>query len=178
MHSLLLAIVITIGCDNDAIPTVDFGTIDLGSVIYKPLSDNEGIYPDRSVLNNPNNPFIKANITFNSDTKWKIEGGAGVSDAAKYYLWATLLAKDPNGENQFYVGIALGNLGDTNRAVTAHRKVLDNFFESTTFTAGAPAGTRIFLRNQAYNELISNGVTPFEIAEWGYVVAGANVERI
>ena len=100
----------------------------------------EGIYPSTVVLNNPNNPFERAEM----ELKWEIENH-GVPDA-KFYSWATNLAYQPNGEHQFYTAQALDLLYRTESvdreemyalwqmAVDAYQAVLDHFPESVSYT--------------------------------------------
>ena len=58
---------------------------------------------------------------------------------ARFYLWATALARSPSGENRWYVAQALHELWDANgdeiirvQTLRAYRSVLDNFFGSVT----------------------------------------------
>jgi len=64
---------------------------------------------------------------------------------ARFYLWATALARRPSGENQYYTAKALHELFDANsnvlstdelareQALKAYKSVLDNFWGSVTF---------------------------------------------
>jgi hypothetical protein len=64
---------------------------------------------------------------------------------ARFYLWATALARRQSGENQWYTAVALHELYDANsnrvfedelikeHAKRAYRSVLDNFFGSAIF---------------------------------------------
>ena len=65
-------------------------------------SRNVGIHPSTSVLDVPENPFSNAPLW---DEKWVVED-AGFPPA-RFYGWATQLAVEPVGENQFYTARAL-----------------------------------------------------------------------
>ena len=131
----------TIACMN-VTPVLDQG--DKGAIALPTdssltlVSDYVGVHPDKSVLEDPNNPFILTNVT--EDSKWDLNN-AGLSTKAKFYLWATILAKSPSGENQYYVATQLNALFQANSdekvrtlALNAYRSLLDNFFDSTTYT--------------------------------------------
>jgi len=98
-----------------------------------------GIYPDRCVLDDPANPYRMVAVT---DANKRDLNDAAPSPKAKFYLWATALAKNAGapGENQFYTARALHELftegGSANaqeQAKKAYRSVLDNFYSSTTY---------------------------------------------
>lgn len=112
---------------------------------------NAGIYLETCVLDDPENPFLNtAIIEFdvnNSEAfnKFELADGipAGRSGAkARFYFWATALARRPIGENQYYTARALHELFNYNsdpliqaQALKAYRSVLDNFFGSAVFFA-------------------------------------------
>jgi hypothetical protein len=107
-----------------------------------------GIFTERCVLEDPENPFAKvAIIEFdvnNPDATNKFAlfnsipaGRTGAK--ARFYFWATALARRASGENQFYTALALHELWNYNsdpivqeQALKAYRSVLDNFFSSVT----------------------------------------------
>lgn len=107
-----------------------------------------GIFTEKCVLEDPENPFSRvAIIEFdvnNPDATNKFQlfnsipsGPTGAK--ARFYFWATALARRPSGENQFYTALALHELWDLNsdpivqdQALKAYRSVLDNFFGSVT----------------------------------------------
>jgi hypothetical protein len=108
-----------------------------------------GIAAERCVLVDPENPFVFV-ATFEFDvnnpdapTKFDLANNipAGPTGAkARFYLWATALARRPSGENQWYTARALHELYHYNfdplireQALRAYRSVLDNFFGSVTF---------------------------------------------
>jgi hypothetical protein len=123
-------------------------------VVLNLACENVGIYPENCVLGDPENPFITTTIVEfdennpRQDDKFDLlatlpEGPAGAK--ARFYLWATALARRPSGENQWYTAKALHELFDANsnvlstdelareQALKAYRSVLDNFWGSLTF---------------------------------------------
>ena len=123
-------------------------------VVLNLACENVGVYPENCVLGDPENPFITTTIVeFDEnnplqDDKFDLlatipEGPSGAK--ARFYLWATALARRPSGENQWYTAKALHELFDANsnvlstdelvreQALKAYRSVLDNFWGSVTF---------------------------------------------
>lgn len=108
-----------------------------------------GVFPEPCILTDPQNPFRDVTVAeFNvndpdADTKFDLANQipAGPTGAkARFYLWATALARFPSGENQWYTARALHELWDAAedpiiqaQALKAYRSVLDNFFGSVTF---------------------------------------------
>jgi hypothetical protein len=122
-----------------------------------------GIFTERCVLEDPANPFATTPIieydvnnpsaTNKFDLFNSIPAGR-IGAKARFYFWATALARRASGENQFYTAVALHELWNYNsdpivqeQALKAYRSVLDNFFGSVTvFTccpALSPTGTPI-----------------------------------
>lgn len=114
--------------------------------------EDVGITPEVCVLNDPENPYRKtATLEFfqidpdDPDAEGKfdlfLQTPAGPNGAkARFYLWATALARFPSGENQWYTALALHELWDAAedpiiqiQALRAYRSTLDNFFGSVTF---------------------------------------------
>jgi hypothetical protein len=135
----------------------DFSDLKLGT-----LTGNEGIYPDTSILDDPNNPFA-----FNppSDTgKWDLQASA--SPIVAFYSWATLNALSPSGETQFYVGKNLEAINTTapaeelsDRAIRAFQAVLANFPTSVTYESdGKTTLSLATLSCQGIHDL--NGMLP------------------
>ncbi|MCP3139315.1 hypothetical protein [Pyxidicoccus xibeiensis] len=159
---LLATVVGTSGCYDPATFVYGKSLDDLTLQFHGP---DEGIYPDQSVLEDPNNPF--AGTPPGEETKWVIESGA--SSVAGFYAWATLLARAPGGEAQFYVG---GNLLGVyqsglapqevlpqvrEQAIRAYQSVLDNFPEAVTYDA---SGTIAYeLVTPAYKGIVEMGGT-------------------
>lgn len=144
------------GCESpsDKDGEVINGIVLPSDVVLNLACENVGIYPETCVLGDPENPFITtAIIEFDpnnpdQDDKFDLLATlpAGPSGAkARFYLWATALARRPSGENQWYTAQALHELFDANsnvlstdelvraQALKAYRSVLDNFWGSVTF---------------------------------------------
>ena len=93
--------------------------------------------PENCILDDPDNPFANANI--NMENVWDLEKECP-SPKSKFYLWATILAKIPTGEYQYFTAKSLHELytagGSENakeQAKKAYRGVLDHFFDSVTW---------------------------------------------
>ncbi|MEL7536457.1 MAG: hypothetical protein AAFZ58_10755 [Pseudomonadota bacterium] len=121
-----------------------------------------GVHPETCVLDDPENPFVTTPIrefdVNNPGAENKFElfnsippGPSGAK--ARFYFWATALARRPSGENQFYTALALHELYDANsnvlstdviaqdQALKAYRSLLDNFFGSVTVFTCCPAAS-------------------------------------
>ena len=117
--------------------------------------ENEGIYLDRCVLDNPENPYVSVAITepkdeepddpctdlYDPTSKFTLSDDAP-SSKARYYLWATALAKGVGlqGENQYFTAFYLqavyaesGSPTTREQALKAYRSLLDNYFLGVTF---------------------------------------------
>jgi hypothetical protein len=152
-----------------------------------------GIYLETCVLDDPENPFVNAGTKeFNvndpdAETKFALNnkivpGPAGAK--ARFYLWATALARFPSGENQWYTARALHELwnaaGDPLiqvQALAAYQSVLDNFFGSVTFfecCAGLdpndPTAPVTFSAN--LNELTADNLYRTDSTGWARLVPG------
>ncbi|MFW2404764.1 MAG: hypothetical protein ACN4GT_08350 [Gammaproteobacteria bacterium] len=155
--------------------------------------EDVGIAPQTCVLTDPENPFINAGTTeFNvndpdAETKFDLlnqipAGPAGAK--ARFYLWATALARFPSGENQWYTARALHELWDAAgdpiiqvQALRAYRAVLDNFFGSVTFfeccaglIPGDPATPVPF--SVPLNELTADNLYRTESTGWARLIPG------
>jgi hypothetical protein len=128
----------------------DITSIELPTDTLLNLSCAEvGVFTETCVLSDSENPFRTTTIReFNvndpdAETKFDLADDipAGETGAkARFYLWATALARFPSGENQWYTARALHELWDAagdpivqEQALKAYRSVLDNFFGSVTF---------------------------------------------
>ena len=119
-----------------------------------------GIADETCVLDDPENPYASTTITeFSVDdpgNKFDLfnaipPGPTGAK--ARFYFWATALARRGSGENQFYTALALHELFDANsnalskdeliraQALKAYRSVLDNFFSSVTVFSCCPGAS-------------------------------------
>ncbi len=116
--------------------------------------EDVGIFTEQCVLEDPENPFVFVPIIEfdvnnpEAGNKFQLFNSipAGRTGAkARYYFWATALARRASGENQFYTALALHELWNYNsdpiiqaQALKAYRAVLDNFFGSVTFFTCCP----------------------------------------
>ena len=157
-----------------------------------------GVGFDPCVLEDPENPFsLVATPEFNvndpdANTKFDLANNipAGPTGAkARFYLWATALARFPSGENQWYTARALHELFDANsdpliqeQALRAYRSMLDNFWGSVTFfECCGGISFSVTLNEQTADDLYRTDSTGFVrlipgdplnarslMAEWGY----------
>lgn len=164
-----------------------------------------GINTETCVLTDPENPYRDAVINEfdpnNPDAETKFDlaaelppGRAGAK--ARFYLWATALARRPSGENQYFTALALHELfneaGDPlirEQALRAYRSVLDNFFGSVTFftccasvsPVGEPVPFPVMLNELVADNLYRTAATNYArlvpgdplltlslLGEWGY----------
>lgn len=117
--------------------------------------EDVGIFTEQCVLADPENPFARIailefdinnpNATNKFDLFNSIPAGR-IGAKARYYFWATALARRASGENQFYTAVALHELWNYNsdpiiqiQALKAYKSVLDNFFGSVTVFTCCPA---------------------------------------
>jgi len=166
-------------------------------VVLSLYCENVGINAEQCVLDDPENPYaLVATGEFDpndplSPRKFALlenipPGPSGAK--ARFYLWATALARFPSGENQWYTARALYELFDANsnpvskdeivraQALKAYESVLDNFYGSVTFFGTVPASLNeqtardIFFPDETgYRRLPPDDVTaPEQLAEWGY----------
>lgn len=185
---LALVIVLITSCDRktgDIVNVVDLPT-DYMLDLY---SANEGIHPDTSVLDNPDNPFADANI--NMENVWDLTT-ACPSPKSRFYLWASILANIPIGEYQYFTAVSLHELytvgGSENakaHAKKAYRATLDHFFDSATWWQADWIADEtyyaVLLRNlvaqhlydpsdQNLLPLYSDPVLALaDLSEWGYI---------
>lgn len=157
-----------------------------------------GIGFETCVLVDPENPFAFVPIPEydvnnpDADTKFDLVSSipAGPTGAkARFYFWATALARRPSGENQWYTARALHELYNANsdpliqqQALRAYRSVLDNFFGSVTFfECCGGISFPVTLNERVADDLYRTDATGFRrlvpgdplnvifmIGEWGY----------
>lgn len=159
-----LGILLSGGCES---PSKSDGTVVNAivlptDVVLNLACDNVGIHPETCVLEDPENPFVTTPIIEfdqnnpGADNKFdlfnSIPAGPGGAKA-RFYFWATALARRPSGENQFYTALALHELFDANsnvlsedeiaraQALKAYRSLLDNFFGSVTVFQCCPGSS-------------------------------------
>ena len=146
--SLFLASFLAVGiwgCETPEVASYLYGH-NLTIVEFIPSDENMGIHPNVSVLSDPDNPF-KDSFP-GPETRWEINDNANHS--AGFYSWATLLALQPTGENQFYVASKLRAIFENaetipeampyvrEMALEAYAAVLEHFPGSVTYD---PTGT-------------------------------------
>ena len=157
-------LLVAAGCES---PSPDEGTdvtaITLPTdVVLNLACADVGIYLETCVLRDPENPYVTTSIIEfdvnnpGADNKFDLfnaipPGPTGAK--ARFYFWATALARRPSGENQFYTALALHELFDANsnvisqdelvreQALKAYRSVLDNFFGSVTVFECCPGAS-------------------------------------
>ena len=159
--------------------------------------EDEGIYLEPCVLDNPANPY--ANVAITADNFYPgspndkfVLNDAAPSAKARYYLWASALAKGAGipGENQYYTAVSLhevyaqsGSPTTRAQALKAYRSVLDNYFLNPTFFG--PFTEEDLFYAAALKDLVGkNLVEPepplislydekiqalAELSEWGYI---------
>ena len=169
--------------------------LDTSTTLESLYCEDEGIYGDTCVLDDPDNPFADAHFP---DAQSYFELAEGLPSAqSAFYLWATALARQPAPEFQYLVAESLHALYTEgqdplvrDQAVRAYRSTLDNFFDGQFFFAadfldGSP------LIGLAIKDLVAENlansfdrglrplVEPFEenlgqaqalVGEWGYSI--------
>jgi hypothetical protein len=147
-----LAAMIMAGCgsERDADDGQLFNAIVLPTDTVLSLAcENVGIADEQCVLDDPENPFSSTVILEfdvnnpGAENKFQIADSIPVGPTgakARFYFWATALARRQSGENQYYTALALHELFTVNsigddedllikeHALKAYRSVLDNFF--------------------------------------------------
>ena len=123
--------------DGDVVNEVELPTDDTEPfTLYCP---NVGLFREDCVLEDPNNPYRNSAVT--EDNKFDLDADAP-SATAKFYVWATALARGAGapGENQFFVALNLHFMWASSnseatrvQALRAYQSYLDNYFDSITF---------------------------------------------
>lgn len=185
--------------DGQIITTVILPT----DVVLNLACENVGIHPENCVLGDPENPYITTSIPeFDVDNppppgafdKFDIveaipPGPSGAK--ARFYFWATALARFPSGENQWYTAQALHELFDANsnaistdelvreQALKAYRSVLDNFWGAATFfecDLCAPDENGELIKFPAQlNELVGDNLYRFESTGFRPLIEGGEI---
>jgi hypothetical protein len=137
---------------------------DLRDLVVVPIAWDEGVYPDTSALDDPNNPFAEG---IDAAVKWEI---AATDCVPGFYAFATALAYEPSGENQFYTARCLQEVYDAARlapddtywgwsaAVRGYQVVLDEFPDAVSYDATGTVATP--LAPLAYDAIERLGATP------------------
>ena len=171
-------------------------------VVLNLACENVGVHPETCVLEDPENPFATTTITefdvnnpnapFNKLTLAASipEGPSGAK--ARFYLWATALARRPSGENQYFTALALHELFDANsnalsqdelvreQAKKAYRSVLDNFFGGVAVRTcrvvdGCDPPVNFFI---TLNERVADNLYRTEATGWRRLVPGIPLAAI
>jgi hypothetical protein len=133
---------------------------------FELFDETEGIHPSEVTLDNPRNPFRE--FAIGEDTKFDILDDGG--NAAAFYAWATVLAGQPTGENQFYTATKLRDIVQANEvaqedretvrqmAIEGFQRVLDCFPNSVFFDVTGTFSRR--LAPLAYVEILELGGAP------------------
>ena len=90
-----------LGCVSPEAAEYHYG-FDISTLELKLSSPHMGVHPSQAVLEDPNNPFANSPLWLD---KWVIEDSG--YPAVRFYGWATQLAVEPIGENQFYTAAAI-----------------------------------------------------------------------
>ena len=207
MALLGLTVLVASGCEE---PDAGDGRVvnDLllpTDVVLNLFCEDVGINDEQCVLDDPENPFVFTAILepdqIDDDDPNPPADKFALADAlpqdssgakARFYLWATALARRQNGENQWRTALALHELFSANsnlvfqdeliraQALKAYRSVLDNFFGSVTFfrIGGAllpfqlkevVARDLYFEEETGFTPLIDSQLEVLEVlGEWGY----------
>ncbi|MCK6546697.1 hypothetical protein L6R52_12675 [Myxococcota bacterium] len=156
-----------LGCEAEA-PRYRFGE-NLGELRFELYDDTVGIHPSKSVLEDPNNPFRHWPV--GDATKFAIESSGG--DVAAFYVWATLLARSPYGELQFYAAKELAEIYGSAQApeedlpmvremaIAGYQAMLDYFPDAVTYdvtgTTAYELATPAFLAIQSLGGAVTGG---------------------
>jgi len=199
---LSLGLFVTSGCSSpsNSDGEVINGIVLPSDVVLNLACENVGVFPENCVLGDPENPFITtAIIEFDpnfptQDDKFDLlatipEGPSGAK--ARFYLWATALARRPSGENQWYTARALHELYDANsnvistdelvreQALKAYKSVLDNFWGSATFfecDLCAPDENGELIKFPAQlNELVGDNLFRFDSTGFRFLIEGGEI---
>lgn len=183
--TLLTALLVGCGGDSgvdsgEVVNYVEFPSGEFDSLYCPEI----GVGEENCVLYDPANPYARAGV--NDQTKWDLAGDAP-NLKSRFYLWATALARGPQGENQFYTADTLHNIYRQEGSVLAqeqakkgYRAVLDNFYGSVTFTGPVDAQVENLLRNWVTDRLVNpagglpqlyddRSLAIQALDDWGYV---------
>jgi hypothetical protein len=203
---MILVTLITAGCSapgSDSGIVINEIMLPTDTVLDLACAD-VGIAAETCILQDPENPFryVATNEydINNPDAETKFDLAANIPAGptgakARFYLWATALARRPSGENQWYTARALHELWDANsdpliqnQALRAYRSNLDNFYGSVTFfECCGGVSFSVTLNEKVADDLYRTASTGYArlvpgdplltlslIAEWGYTYRPAN----
>ena len=160
----LLVLLASTGCVEA--PEYVYGE-SLGTLEFHLYSPDMGVWPDASVLQDPNNPFQEG---LGRETKWDVNDDGPV---AAFYGWATVLAGESTGEHQFYAASSAHliydvRLADTEDlvyvrdiAIRGYQNVLDFWPDAVTYSADLrntyPLAPQAFLGIEALGGTVQGG---------------------
>jgi hypothetical protein len=139
MRNVFLAVLCT-GCAADGSP---WSGDEVPGAPLRFSSDDEGVHPDTSVLDDPANLFATGALT--DDTVWQLQTSGG--NVAAFYAWATALAGGATGERQYYTALDLKAIFELDqadaddlpvvkdRAIRGFQAMLDYFPDAVTYDA-------------------------------------------
>ncbi len=156
---LVLALVVAAGCTADGDPW-DGESLPTELTLYSP---DVGVHPDRSILDDPDNPFAVGALA--DTTVWELQSNGG--NVAAFYAWATANARGASGERQYYAALDLKAIYQLDQAIEddlptvrdlairGFQAVLDHFPEAVTYDA---TGTITYeLATPSYNAILDLG---------------------
>lgn len=160
MRRFVLLILLA-GCAADGSP---WGGAPLPEAPLRLYAENVGVHPDRSVLEDPANPFARGALS--DDTVWTLQSDAGI--VAAFYAWATANARGASGERQYYTALDLKSIYELDQAedpeavrllaIRAFQAVLDHFPDAVTYDA---SGTIAYeLATPSVQAILDLGGTP------------------
>lgn len=160
-HALIL--LVAAGCAAEGEP---LEAIDLDAIEFHICGPDMGVHPDDSVLVDADNPF--AAVAIGDEGKWQIQSRA--SGVAAFYAWATVAARAPSGEAQYYAALNLQLVYERelaapdqmafarDQAIRGYQAVLDHFPDSVTWDA---TGTIAYdLATLSYKAIVELGGVP------------------
>lgn len=155
--------------------------------------EDVGLFDEKCILDDPENPYAIVNIT--EENKFELNDDAP-SAKSRFYLWATALATNTNGENQYFTALSLhelyaesGSPTIQEQAKKAYRSVLDNHFLSATFFGPFtpeevffPVALKDIVAENLYNPTSASLVSLYtdpaialsDMGKWGYVYDTTN----
>lgn len=170
-------------------------------VVLNLACEDVGVHPETCVLDDPENPFATVpisefdinnpNAPFNKLTLAASIPAGPTGAKARFYLWATALARRANGENQYFTALALHELYDANstaineeigsvdelvqaQALKAYKSVLDNFFGAAIIrTCRVEDGCNPPVNfSETLNEAVADNLYRTEATGWRRLVDG------
>jgi hypothetical protein len=110
-------VVLAVACGDTEEYRFGFNTT---GIQFELFSETEGIHPSEVTLDNPRNPFRE--FVIGEDTKFDILDDGG--NAGAFYAWATVLAGQPTGENQYYTATKLRQIFESNEVAPEDREIV------------------------------------------------------